>query len=198
MDHAFVSPGRRLCITIMILSSIVTLLAVALQLWFVAAAVVELDVAVTAVTSPDVESDWTTVYYSDKKPLLIGNDGGPDKGGFHAYGLGSESLKEVAARVTGRTKLVTTVYGVGERDLIVTIAQPDSVMRVFEAPKLEHVSEADREVLGDWSALCSWKSPTENNYVYLFGKNQAVQLLVRETKKKEESVEILEVRNCLC
>ncbi|KAK7425796.1 hypothetical protein QQZ08_007774 [Neonectria magnoliae] len=185
--NSFFQP-RILCVAIMVASGLVTLLAVGLQAWFVAAAV-ELDVNVTAVTA-EVESDWTTVYYADKAPLLIGNDGDPDTGGIHAYSLNSASLAEVSSRVTGRTKLVTTVYGVGSRDLVATVAQPDSVIRLFEAPKLRHVRDADFKVLGDWSALCAWKSQTGNDYLYLFGKNQAVQLLVRETKKSVEIVEI--------
>lgn len=173
----------------MVASSVVSFLAIAFQAWFVRA-VVELDVNVTAITS-EVESDFTAVYYSNKKPLLIGNDGDPDTGGFHVFDLNSKSLSQVSSEVTGRTKLVTTVHGVGEKDLVATIAQPDSVIRLFEAPKLKHIKDADFKALGDWSALCSWKSQAGNDYLYLFGKKQAVQMLVRETKK---SVEIVEVR----
>lgn len=172
----------------MVASSVVSLLAIAFQAWFVGA-VVELDVNVTAITS-EVESDFTAVYYSSKKPLLIGNDGDPDTGGFHVFDLNSKSLAQVSSEVTGRTKLVTTVHGVGEKDLVATIAQPDSVIRLFEAPKLKHIKDADFKALGDWSALCSWKSQAGNDYLYLFGKKQAVQLLVRETKKSVEIVEI--------
>ncbi|KAF4456141.1 3-phytase precursor [Fusarium albosuccineum] len=178
-----------ICTVIMVASSLVGLLAVISQVWFVKAAV-EVDVGVTAYTA-EVESDWTAVYYSDSEPLLIGNDGGPDKGGFHVYDLGSESpLKEVAARTPGRSKLVTTVYDVDEKDLLVTIAQPDSVIRVYEMPEFEQIKDADFKVLGDWSALCSWKSEAGNDYIYLFGKGQAVQLLLRETKKSVEIVEV--------
>ncbi|KAJ3506793.1 hypothetical protein NM208_g16034 [Fusarium decemcellulare] len=173
----------------MVASSLVGLLAALSQLWFVKAAV-EVDVGVTAYTG-EVESDWTAVYYSDSEPLLIGNDGGPDKGGFHVYDLRSESpLKEVAARTPGRSKLVTTVYDIDEKDLLVTIAQPDSVIRVYDMPEFEQIKDADFKVLGDWSALCSWKSEASNDYIYLFGKGQAVQLLLRETKKSVEIVEV--------
>ncbi|KAF7542263.1 hypothetical protein G7Z17_g11729 [Cylindrodendrum hubeiense] len=175
----------------MVASSVVSLLAIAFQAWFVNA-VVELDVNVTAVTS-EVESDYTAVYYSNKKPLLIGNDGNPDTGGFHVFDLNSKSLSEVSSQVTGRTKLVTTLHDVGDTDLIATIAQPDSVIRLFDAPKLKHIKDADFKALGDWSALCSWKSQTGNDYLYLFGKKQAVQLLVREN---DESVEIVEASGC--
>ncbi|KAH7134081.1 hypothetical protein EDB81DRAFT_657965 [Dactylonectria macrodidyma] len=173
----------------MVASSIVGLLAVGLQAWFASAAVVELDVNVTAITS-EVESDFTAVYYSSKKPLLIGNDGDPDTGGFHVFSLDSPSLSQVTARTTGRTKLVATLHDVGDRDLVATIAQPDSVIRLFEAPKITHIKGADFKALGDWSALCSWKSQAGNDYLYLFGKSQAVQLLVRKTGKSVEIVEV--------
>jgi 3-phytase len=172
----------------MVGSSLIGLLAVAFQISFAKA--VEVDVKVDAYTS-EVESDWTTVYYSDHNPLLIGNDGGPDKGGFHVYDLTSKSpLQEVTAKTPGRSKLVTTVYDVDDQDILVTIAQTDSVLRAYEMPEFKQINDADFKVLGDWSALCSWKSPAGNDYVYLFGKGQAVQLLVRESKKSLEFVEV--------
>ena len=99
---------RKSILAIMVGSSLVGLLAVVFQICFVKA--VDVDVAVSAYTG-EVESDWTAVYYSDRNPLLIGNDGGPDKGGFHVYNLNSKSpLQEVTARTPGRSKLVTTVW----------------------------------------------------------------------------------------
>jgi 3-phytase len=179
---------KNICLAIMVGSSLIGLLAVVFQICFVEA--VEVDVDVSAYTS-EVESDWTAVYYSDRNPLLIGNDGGPDEGGFHVYDLNSKSpLQEVTAQTPGRSKLVTTVYDVDKKDILVTIAQPDSVLRAYEMPKFKQIKEADFKVLGDWSALCSWKSEAGNDYVYLFGKGQAVQLLLRETKKSVEFVEV--------
>ncbi|KAF5677639.1 3-phytase [Fusarium heterosporum] len=179
---------KNICLAIMVTSSLIGLLAVVFQICFAEA--VDVDVSVSAYTS-EVESDGTAVYYSDQNPLLIGNDGGPDKGGFHVYDLISKSpLQEVTARTPGRSKLVTTVYDVDEKDVLVTIAQPDSVLRAYEMPEFKQIKDADLKVLGDWSALCSWKSATGNDYLYLFGKNQAVQLLLRETKKSVEFVEI--------
>ncbi|CAG1965575.1 unnamed protein product [Fusarium graminearum] len=176
------------CLAIMVGSGLIALLAVAFQISFAKA--VEVDVKVDAYTNT-VESDWTTVYYSNSNPLLIGNDGGPDKGGFHAYDLISKSpLREVTAQTPGRSKLVTTVYDVDDKDVLVTIAQPDSVLRVYKMPEFKQIKDADFKVLGDWSALCSWKSPAGNDYVYLFGKGQAVQLLLRATKNSIEFVEI--------
>ncbi|RSL96216.1 hypothetical protein CDV31_013555 [Fusarium ambrosium] len=189
-DTSFFRSRSCFFIVIMVASSVVGLLAVLAQMYVVNAAV-DVNVNVSAYTS-EVESDWTAVYYSSDKPLLIGNDGGPDKGGFHVYDLESTSpLKEVTARTPGRSKLVTTVYDVDDKDLLVTIAQPDSVVRVFEMPEFKQIEDADFKVLGDWSALCSWKSDAGNDYVYLFGKGQAVQILLRKTKK---SVELLEVQ----
>jgi 3-phytase len=179
---------NNICLAIMVGSSLIGLLAVVFQICVVKA--VEVDVDVFAYTS-EVESDWTAVYYSDRNPLLIGNDGGPDKGGFHVYDLNSKSpLQEVTAQTPGRSKLVTTVYDVDKKDVLVTIAQPDSVLRAYQMPEFKQIKEADFKVLGDWSALCSWKSEAGNDYVYLFGKGQAVQLLLRETKKSVEFVEV--------
>ncbi|KAF5022116.1 hypothetical protein F66182_5835 [Fusarium sp. NRRL 66182] len=172
----------------MVGSSLVGLLAMAVQIFFAKA--VEVDVGVSAYTS-NVESDWTSIYYSNRNPLLIGNDGGPDTGGFHVYNLDSKSpLQEVTAQTPGRTKLVTTVHDADNEDLLVTIAQPDSILRVYDMPTFEHGKDADSAVLGDWSALCSWKSAAGNDYIYLFGKGQAVQLLVRGRNKSVEFVEV--------
>lgn len=151
----------------------------------------EVALPVTAYTSP-VESDWTAVYYS-RSPLLLGNDGSTSTGGFHAWSLTSTTtpLTEVSARFTGRTKLVTTVYDVGKTDLIITIAQTDSLFRVFDAKTQEVIRGVEKEAIGDWSALCPWRSPKSGNqYLYLFGKKQARQYLVREKKRGFEIVEV--------
>lgn len=172
----------------MVASGLIGLLAVVFQISLAKA--VDVNIKVDAYAS-EVESDSTAVYYSDMNPLLIGNDGGPDKGGFHVYNFNYKSpLKEVAARTPGRSKLVTTVYDVDDKDVLVTIAMPDSVLRAYEMPKFKQIEDADLKVLGDWSALCSWKSPAGNDYVYLFGKGEAAQLLLRETKKSLEFVKV--------
>lgn len=151
------------------------------QLWLASA---EVNVNVTA--TGDVESDWTVAYYA-KEPLLLGNDGGPDKGGLHVYSLDA-SLPEVTSLVIGRTKLVITVYSVGGRDYAVTIAAPDSIIRVYEVPSFS--LESEFKLLGDWSALCPWRSKAGNQYFFLFGKRQAVQFLIRD----RDGVELAEVR----
>jgi 3-phytase len=89
-------------------------------------------------------------------------------------------LQEVASKVTGRTKPVTAVYDVGGQDYAVTIASPTSLLRVFELPSFNEVPSAAHKQLGDWSAICPWKSRSGNQYIYLFGKNQAVQYLLRQ------------------
>ncbi|KAF6819631.1 3-phytase [Colletotrichum musicola] len=171
------------------LSLAAALVALAAQPWLAAA--VELELNVTALTGGELESDWAHVYYSKASPLLLGNDGGAATGGFRAWDLNSDSpLSEVKALTTGRTKLVTTVYNVTGKDLAVTIAMPDSVIRVFELPALTEIEPAQATALGDWSALCSWRSASLNDYVYLFGKGQVVQYLVRSGKSNVELVKI--------
>lgn len=170
-----------------------SLLALANQPWF-AAADTELELGVSALTGT-VESDWTAVYYSDSVPLLLGNDGGTLNGGFHAFELdGDTQIPEVKSVKTGRTKLVTAVYGVDNKDWVVSIAQPDSIMRVFELPGLVESEDSRFEALGDWSALCAWKSKTGNQYLYLFGKGQGIHFLIRE---RNGSIELVEV-SCFC
>ncbi|SPO05151.1 related to 3-phytase precursor [Cephalotrichum gorgonifer] len=154
------------------------------------AAAVERDLNVTAL-SGTFESDWTAVYYSDE-PLLIGNDAGTSTGGLHTFDLnGDTPLPVVGSLVNGRTKLVTTVYDVDDKDWVLTITAPDSVIRAFSLPELEEDDDAQFSALGDWSSLCSWRSKTGNHYAYLFGKGQAIQVLVRSN---DGSLEILEVQ----
>ncbi|CAG8971149.1 hypothetical protein HYALB_00010124 [Hymenoscyphus albidus] len=140
------------------------------------------NLAISAKTS-EVESDNTAIYYSTE-PLLLGNDGLAATGGFHVYSLptGSNStLVEKEWKTPGRTKLLATVYDIGGKDLILTIAQPDSIIRAFEVNGLQEVEEARKSALGDWSALCTWKSAASGNqYFYLFGKKQVVRYLTRK------------------
>lgn len=141
--------------------------------------------------TPQVESDWSAVYYSSP-PLLLGNDGSTATGGVRAWSLdGPQPLTEVSAWNFGRTKLVTTVYGIGERDLIVTIAQTDSVFHLLDAVGGSEIEDARKTALGDWSSLCAWKSPESGNqYIYLFGKDQGVQYLIRPKDQDPEMVEV--------
>ncbi|KZL68267.1 3-phytase [Colletotrichum tofieldiae] len=167
------------------------IVAVAVHPWLATA--IDLELNVTALTGGELESDWTNIFYSRDKPLLLGNDGGAATGGFHAWDLNSDSpLSEVKAITTGRTKLITTVYNITGKDLAVTIAMPDSVIRVYELPAFTEIEAAQTTMLGDWSALCSWRSRSLNSYVYLFGKTLAVQYLILQVK---DSVELVEVQS---
>ncbi|GAP90962.1 putative 3-phytase precursor [Rosellinia necatrix] len=140
-----------------------------------------------------IESDFTAVVYDKIHPIIIGNDGGAASGGFHSFTTSNGSyLTETHHQTPGRTKLVTTAYGLGERDVIVTIAQPDSFFRLYDAATIQQIGEPLARTLGDWSALCTWRSRASGEqYLYLFGKNQAIQLLIRAAN---ESIEIVEVQ----
>ncbi|KAG7111671.1 3-phytase like protein [Verticillium longisporum] len=165
--------------------------ALATQPWLSAA--VELQLNVTAYTSGLVESDATAVYYSESQPLLISNDGGASTGGFHTWDLdGDAPLQALKSVNTGRTKLVAAVHDVGGRDILVSIPATTSILSAYELPSLKELDDARFVALGDWSALCSWKAPSANNYVYLFGKSSGHQYLVREAG---ESVEFVEVQS---
>ncbi|KAM0332037.1 hypothetical protein ACHAQA_002306 [Verticillium albo-atrum] len=154
---------------------------------------VELELNVTAYTSGLVESDSTAVYYSDSQPLFISNDGGASTGGFHSWDLNGDTPLEALKSVnTGRTKLVTTIHDVAGRDVLVSIPATTSILSVYELPALTEIEDARFVALGDWSALCSWKAPSANNYIYLFGKRQAHQFLLREAG---DSVEIVEIQS---
>jgi 3-phytase len=168
----------------------VGLVAVALQLYpTTVRAAPETTLNVTSFTDT-VESDWTAVYYSKTNPLLIGNDGGAENGGLHVYDFDTETpLPEVKSLPIGRTKVVTVAHNVGGKDLAITIAAPDSIIRVYELPSFK--VEEEFTLLGDWSAMCSWKSKSRNQYFYIFGKGKAVQFLIRP---KGDDFEILEVR----
>ncbi|KLU84394.1 3-phytase [Magnaporthiopsis poae ATCC 64411] len=166
---------------------------------------------ITAV-SREIKSGWTSVYYPDAassssspaSPYLIGNDGMTTTGGFHIFNLDSPSpISEVTSIVTGRTKLVTTLYGLGggtggkagSSDVIVTIAQTDSIIRVFDTASFKEIPTlaSPHVTLGDWNAICPWQSSSGNHYFFLFGKGgRALQYLVR---KVNGAVEILEVRS---
>lgn len=138
------------------------------------------------------EADNAVVYYSSN-PLLVGNDAGAATGGFHVWSLdGKPILNEVASETPGRTKLVAVVYDVGGKDLIITIAQTDSIIRVFDVDGITEIKGPSKKAIGDWSALCTWKSAKSGNqYFYLFGKKQAVQYLITERSKEIKIVEVI-------
>ncbi|KAL5324575.1 hypothetical protein ACEPPN_009121 [Leptodophora sp. 'Broadleaf-Isolate-01'] len=150
-----------------------------------------IDLPISAKT-PAVESDNSAVYHSSSSPLLLGNDGSAAIGGFHIWSLDSSSpLKEISSKATGRSKLVATVYGIAEKDLIITISQPNNILQVFDVDGFQEIEEAAKPSIGDWSALCTWKSPKSGTqYFYLFGKKQVVQYMIRADK----TLEIVEIQ----
>lgn len=155
------------------------------------AAAANVKLNVSAITSGTIESDWTTTYYSAEDPLLITNDGGAATGGFHAFNIDDKSpLEAVKDQFTGRTKLVSTIYDVGGKDYMVSIPQTTSVFSFYELPGLTKIDDVAFKSLGDWSALCTWKSHSENTYLYIFGKHEAVQFLAREHDGQVEMVEV--------
>ncbi|KAK6951718.1 hypothetical protein Daesc_006241 [Daldinia eschscholtzii] len=162
----------------------------------IAAAASEVDLPISA-RSGEVESDSTTVFYHDAQAILVGNDGGASTGGFRLFDLNGETpLTEKDHETPGRTKLVTAVHNIGGKDLVVTIAQPDSYFRLYDPITAEQVGEPLARTLGDWSALCSWKSQSSGEqYLYLFGKKQTVQHLLRENNGTYEIVEIQTFEN---
>lgn len=153
---------------------------------------------VLAIT-PNVESDKVNFYYSSsspssspqqqQNPLLIGNDGSADRGGVHVYNLNpiqrpSSPLSEAFSKVTGRTKVVLSVYGVGGRDCLATFSTPEHTLRFYELPSGEELTSARRFIRAEFSALCAWRSPETNaQYVYLFGKKEVRIYLLQEEKK---------------
>ncbi|KAI0096429.1 hypothetical protein GGR51DRAFT_29710 [Nemania sp. FL0031] len=164
-------------------------LIAAAQAFFGTAASVDLPIAARI---DGIASDSTAVVYNTNSPVLVGNDGGAASGGFRTFAINNSSnLTETHHNTPGRTKLVTTVYGIDGKDFIVTIAQPDSFFRLYNATTAEQVGEPLARTLGDWSALCVWRSQSSGEqYLYLFGKKQAVQFLVRAANGSVEIVEI--------
>ncbi|KAJ0413787.1 hypothetical protein BJY00DRAFT_321544 [Aspergillus carlsbadensis] len=150
------------------------------------------NLSISALTA-EVESDWTAIYYGEgtDESLLLGNDGSAGTGGFRSYGLFDRNLSETGRRTPGRTKVVGVLYDVGDRDLLVSITATESLIRLYDLDELEEIEGAQKKALGDWSSLCTWRSESEADYFFLFGKKQAVQFLVREN---DDDIEILEVQ----
>ncbi|KAF8431728.1 hypothetical protein BGX38DRAFT_1228206 [Terfezia claveryi] len=158
-------------------------------------------------TTP-IEADKPAIFYPKlgKGTLfLVGNDGSAI-GGIRIFNLSTDtsgtSVIQLAGYATGRTKLVTTIYNVSGKDFIATIDMPDSMLRFFPIehdgklkngkPELGKAIEA-RTVIGDWSAICTWRSGvTGSQYLYLFGKGKVVMFVVREGPKQK--LEIVEVQ----
>ena len=167
---------------------------------------VELKLKLDAASTALINSNKPVLYYPATLPgpeLIIGNDRSPN-GGIKLWGLpppqNRSFLRELESYATGRTKLVTIVYDIAGGDWVITIAQPDSRFRLFQIlqdgrSRLEECQDG-QTVLGDWSALCGWRSTkTGLQYLYLFGKGKVVVLLVREKRaRKGAQIEMVEVR----
>ena len=136
----------------------------------------------------NVESDKVFFRYSPK-PQLIGNDGSAENGGFHVYNIEKKTLPEAWAKITGRTKVVSAVYGVNKKDYLVTFSTPEHTLRFFDlVSKKEIISKF---ILAEFSALCGWRSPvTGEQYIYLFGKKQVRMYLLQTRKSEFEVVEV--------
>ncbi|OQD65239.1 hypothetical protein PENPOL_c006G08991 [Penicillium polonicum] len=142
--------------------------------------------------SPEVDSDLSAIYYgsSFRKSLLVGNDGSAATGGIQSFSL--TDMHEVASRTPGRTKVTGVMYGVGKKDIILSVGAPDSLIRVFDIDGTKEITSAQKKALGDWSSLCTWRSPSSGgHYFFLFGKKEGIQFLVRED---DDEIEILEVQ----
>ncbi|KAF2871090.1 hypothetical protein BDV95DRAFT_637618 [Massariosphaeria phaeospora] len=142
-------------------------------------------------------ADTTAFYYSPRPrtQLLLADDGSAADGGFRVFSTAhNTSFAQLSHQRTGRSKFVVPVYDVDGtgRDVFVTIAAPDSIVRVFDAATwAEDDRAARKKLLGDWSAACVWGSAqSTESYVFVFGKKMVVQLLVRGVK--QGGVQILE------
>jgi 3-phytase len=146
-------------------------------------------------TTDEIEAGYSAVYYGgeDEDPWLVGIDGSAATGGFRTWSFADDgdNLTQLTSNTPGRTEVIDVLYGVAGKDLLVSIADPDSLLRLFDAKDPSGTSLADKKVLGGWSSLCSWRSPESGwQYFYLFGKKEAVQFVVRE---QGGQLEILEV-----
>ncbi|PVH97405.1 thermostable phytase [Periconia macrospinosa] len=139
------------------------------------------------------EADGTAFYYGSS-PVVLANDGSAADGGFRVFNVDKDApWSQRSHQKTGRSKIVMPVYDVGGRDIFLNIPAPDSILRAFEVKGvgLEEVKHARKKVLGDWSTLCIWRSAISGeNYGFLFGKKQVVQLLIRGRKKDTEILKI--------
>ncbi|KAF1943970.1 thermostable phytase [Clathrospora elynae] len=142
--------------------------------------------------APGFDGDNTAFVYG-KSPLLVANDGSAADGGFRTFAVSkSTPFKQTSLQKTGRSKIVVAVHDIGDRNVIVSIPAPDSLIRVFDAESGKKVKSNDKKQLGDWSSACVWRSQKSGeSYIFLFGKKTVVQFLIRGDKKE---VEILEVQ----
>lgn len=152
------------------------------------------DLKISAKTD-EVDAGYSAVYYGgeDEDPVLVGSDGGDATGGFRTWNLvdDGDTLTQLTNNLPGRTKVVEVLYGVAGKDLLVSITATESILRLYDVEELGEAPLASKTLLGDWSSICSWRGLESGwQYFYLFGKNEAVQFVVREL---DDEFEILEV-----
>lgn len=155
-----------------------------------------LAVTVNISSTESPETDWAAVYYGQAS-LLIGNDASPDTGGFHVWPWTDLLGNSIADVYTRRSSLTLPLYDIGGRDVLLTLSEPDTLFHVFEGledKRFDEIVGAQKKLLGDWSSLCSWRSASSGEqYFFIFGKEDVVQLLVRN----QQDIEIVEVMPCL-
>lgn len=105
--------------------------------------------------------------------LLVGNDGAAT-GGFNTWEVASTSngtLPNPTFHNIGRTKLVNVVYSISGKDWIVTLAQSDSYLRLFDVETQSELESARTKIWGDYSAMCGWRAPSAERcpvYIHLW------------------------------
>ncbi|KAH7105516.1 hypothetical protein BKA62DRAFT_766877 [Auriculariales sp. MPI-PUGE-AT-0066] len=159
------------------------------------AAQTRVSVTLRATTAGEIASDKAAFYYPSSNTsdvLVVGNDGAAT-GGISVWTVtGTDAvLPEPIFHKTGRTKLVGVLYGLADKDWIVTLAQSDSFLRFFDVDTQNELEEARFKVWGDYSALCGWRSADSGmQYIYIFGKKQVKVYMVHE---KDNGLKVLEV-----
>jgi len=169
--------------------------ALGLSLSVSAQSSISLDVSIS--TSGKIASDkvawfYPTSYSNASDILLVGNDGAAT-GGFNVWEVALASngtLPNPIVHKTGRTKLVNVVYSIAGKDWIVTLAQSDSYLRLFNVETQLELESARTKVWGDYSAMCGWRAPSGAQYIYVFGKKTVKVYILQDGNN---CVNVLEV-----
>ncbi|KKA30920.1 hypothetical protein TD95_002612 [Thielaviopsis punctulata] len=169
------------------------------------AATASLSLPISAHTSGEISANYVAFTHSSP-PMLVGNDKSASEGGFRTFSVASGSLAQTAHVVNGRTKIVesfrapssfsssSSASNSSAPTFLATVTSPDSQMLIFNSTTPLRTTGATN-VLGDWSALCSWRSTADNQYLFLLGKKQGTQFLVRAPLTGSAEVELVKVRD---
>jgi 3-phytase len=76
------------------------------------------------------------------------------------------------------------------KDWIVTLAQSDSYLRLFDVETQLELENARTKVWGYYSAMYGWRAPSSAQYLYIFGKT-AVKFFILQGGN--DLVNVLEV-----